>query len=430
MALILNPTKSLENLSPADAALEIQKGPVVVDVRNLGKSFRIPEHRIDSFKERAVHPFRRNPSRELKALEDISFQVHEGEFFGIVGLNGSGKSTLLKILGSIYRADRGRIQVAGRIAPFIELGVGFNPEMNAQDNIVLNAVMMGLSRQEAQQRVWPAIEFAGLDEFAELKLKNYSSGMMVRLAFSVMIQAEADIMLIDEVLAVGDASFQQKCEDVFHEMRAAGKTIILVTHDMNSVEKFCHRAMMIHDGKVSKEGSPQEVAEWYLRANFREEDERPGFHAGASEKGDDAHIVDAWLEDEQGQRVQNIEKDAPFSMNVTVEAIEDMPQPVFGFGVTDDAGYHVFGCSKRLSEEGEGEDRLLAGEKVTLSMEVNNILKPGRYFLSAQGFRDDSTNDMRMQVLRVLDWVIFGTGTGSGVVSLVDEVEVVRKGRD
>ncbi|MDQ2699937.1 MAG: ABC transporter ATP-binding protein, partial [Actinomycetota bacterium] len=254
----MEPVQSSENLSPAEVALEIQKRPVVVDVQGVDKSFRIPEHRVDSLKERAVHPFRRNPSRELQALRDINFQVHEGEFFGIVGLNGSGKSTLLKILGSIYRADQGRVRVAGRIAPFIELGVGFNPEMTARENIVLNAVMMGLSRQEAKSRVQPAIEFAGLDDFAELKLKNYSSGMMVRLAFSVMIQAEADIMLIDEVLAVGDASFQQKCEDVFHDMREAGKTIILVTHDMNSIEKFCHRAMMIHDGRVSKEGSPQD----------------------------------------------------------------------------------------------------------------------------------------------------------------------------
>ena len=422
----MNPVQPQENLSPAEAAREILRRPVVVDVQDVGKSFRIPEHRVDSFKERAVHPFRRNPSRELKALDGISFQVHEGEFFGIVGLNGSGKSTLLKILGSIYRADRGRIQVAGRIAPFIELGVGFNPEMTAHENIVLNAVMLGLSLKEARSRVQPVIEFAGLEDFAELKVKNYSSGMMVRLAFSVMVQAEADIMLIDEVLAVGDASFQQKCEDVFHDMREAGKTIILVTHDMNSVEKFCHRALMIHDGVVSKEGSPQEVAEWYLRANFREPDERPGFHAGASAEGDDAHIIDAWLEDEHGERVLNIGKRAPFRMNVIIEGLNEMPQPVFSFGVTDEAGLQVFGFSKRLSELDGGYDSLSPGERVQISVDVNNILKPGRYFLSARGFRDDALKDMRMQVLRAIDWVIFGTGIDSGAVSLVDEVEVTR----
>lgn len=426
MLLPLNPLQATENLFPAEIAREVAAGPVVVEVRDVGKTFRIPEHRVDSIKERAVHPFRGNPHRELKALEDISFDVHEGEFFGIVGLNGSGKSTLLKILGSIYRADRGRIRVAGRIAPFIELGVGFNPEMTAKENIVLNAVMMGLSRKEAENRVIPAIEFAGLEDFAELKLKNYSSGMMVRLAFSVMVQAEADIMLIDEVLAVGDASFQQKCEDVFHDMRAAGKTIILVTHDMNSVEKFCHRAMMIHEGTVSKMGTPQEVAEWYLRANFREKDDRPGFHPGASEEGDDAHIVDVWLEDGKGERVLNVEKNEPFSIHVTVEGIKDLPGPMFTFGITDEAGMQVFSFTENLAEGENAIEKLGAGEKIQFSANVNNILKPGRYFLSARAFRDGALNDIRMQVLRVLDWVIFGTGIEAGVVDLVDEVKVTR----
>ncbi|HTU15585.1 MAG TPA: ABC transporter ATP-binding protein [Solirubrobacterales bacterium] len=420
----MNPASSTDQQTPAEAAAEVLANPVVVEARGVGKTFRIPEHRIDSIKERAVHPFRRNPYRELHALDDVSFEVHKGEFFGIVGLNGSGKSTLLKILGSIYRADRGRIRVAGRIAPFIELGVGFNPEMTAYENIVLNAVMMGLSRQEASEIVEPVIEFAGLEEFASLKLKNYSSGMMVRLAFSVMVQAEADIMLIDEVLAVGDASFAQKCEDVFHEMRKAGKTIILVTHDMNAVEKFCHRAMMIHDGKVSTIGTPQDIAEWYMRANFREVDERPGFHAGGSEEGDDAHIVDAWLETPDGERVLNVEKHAPFRMCVIVEAIREMPGPVFGFGVTDEAGYQVFGYTRRLSED--GYESLAPGERVQISVDVDNILKPGRYYLSSRGYRDDGMHDMRMQVLRAIDWVIFGTAIEPGVVSLTDEIEVSR----
>ena len=175
------------------------------------KTFRIPAHRIDSLKERVVDPFAARDYRELQALRDVSFDVRRGEFFGIVGRNGSGKSTLLKILASIYRADSGTIRMAGRLAPFIELGVGFNPELTARENIVLNGVMMGLSRQEATGGLDAVLEFAELAEFVDLKLKNYSSGMLVRLAFSVMIQVDADILLIDEVLAVGDAAFQQKC---------------------------------------------------------------------------------------------------------------------------------------------------------------------------------------------------------------------------
>ena len=165
----------------------------------------------------------RGPSTaSCERCEDVSFDVHKGEFFGIVGRNGSGKSTLLKILASIYRADAGRVRMAGRVAPFIELGVGFNPELTARENGILNGVLMGLTMREARRRLDSVIEFAELEEFVDLKLKNYSSGMMVRFAFSIMVQADADVMLIDEVLAVGDAAFAQKCMDVFHEKRRAG----------------------------------------------------------------------------------------------------------------------------------------------------------------------------------------------------------------
>ena len=417
----MHPAQTSENQTVSEAAGGIEAGPVVVEVRDVSKTFRIPEHRVDSIKERMVHPFRRNPYRELDALQNISFDVHEGEFFGIVGLNGSGKSTLLKILGSIYRADSGRIRTAGRIAPFIELGVGFNPEMTAYENVVLNAVMLGLSRQEAKSIVPEVIEFAGLEEFVQLKLKNYSSGMMVRLAFSVMVRAEADIMLIDEVLAVGDASFQQKCGDVFHDMREAGKTIVLVTHDMGSIEKFCHRAMMIHDGEISLIGTPEEVAEWYMRANFRKEDERPGFHAGSSSEGDDAHLVEAWIEDESGARIENAEQGSPFRIGVVIEAIREIPSPILSFVVTDEAGVHIFGFDKRLSEEPGSPDGLKPGQRVQVLAEVQNLLRPGRYYLNGRAYRNDEMTDVSMQFMRALDFVVFGTETTPGAVSLVED---------
>ena len=185
--------------------------PLAIAVDDLHKSFRIPTHRIDSLKERLVRPFSARDYRELHALDGISFEIRKGEFFGIVGRNGSGKSTLLKLLASIYRADAGRIRMAGRLAPFIELGVGFNADLTARENVVLNGVMMGLTPKEMRRRLDAVLEFAELEEFVDLKLKNYSSGMMVRLAFSVMLEADADVLLIDEVLAVGDAAFQQKC---------------------------------------------------------------------------------------------------------------------------------------------------------------------------------------------------------------------------
>src|SRR4051812_37774920 len=209
-----------------------ETAPPVIQVEDLHKAFRIPKQRVDSLKERAVHPFASRDHRELRALDGVSFEIRKGEFFGIVGRNGSGKSTLLKLLASIYRADSGTIRLAGRLAPFIELGVGFNHELTARENVVLNGVMMGLTPKEVRERLDTVIEFAELEEFADLKLKNYSSGMLVRLAFSVMLQADADVLLIDEVLAVGDAAFQQKCQDAFHQMKAEAKTIVLVTHDM------------------------------------------------------------------------------------------------------------------------------------------------------------------------------------------------------
>src|SRR4051812_12234857 len=212
------------------------QAPVVIEARGVSKTFRVPDQRIDSLKERVTHPFAQIHHRDLRALRDVSFDVRRGEFFGIVGRNGSGKSTLLKILASIYAADRGTIRMAGQVAPFIELGVGFNPELAARENILLNGVLMGLSRREAARRHDAVLDFAELRPFADLKLKNYSSGMMVRLAFAIMVQADADVMLIDEVLAVGDAAFAQKCMDVFHERRRAGRTVVLVTHDMASVQ--------------------------------------------------------------------------------------------------------------------------------------------------------------------------------------------------
>ena len=190
-----------------------------------------------------------------EVLRGVSFDVCGGEFLGVVGRNGSGKWTLLKVLSSIYRADSGSVRMAGRLAPFIELGVGFNVELTARENVALNGVMMGLSRREAAGRLEAVLEFAELGEFVDLKLKNYSSGMLVRLAFAVMVEADADVMLIDEVLAVGDAAFAQKCMDVFRPSGAAGKTLVLVTHDMATVQGFCDRALVLDAGEVAMWGT-------------------------------------------------------------------------------------------------------------------------------------------------------------------------------
>src|SRR5215211_274869 len=240
---------------------------VVADT--VSKAFRLPHEQVSTLKERALHPLRRSTYERFDALKDVSFAVARGEFFGIVGRNGSGKSTLLKCLAGIYRADSGSIYVDGRVSTFIELGVGFNSDLAARDNVLINGVMLGLSPREALARYDSVLEFAELREFEDLKLKNYSSGMQVRLAFSVMIQVDADVLLIDEVLAVGDAAFQQKCFDVFNRLRDEGRTILFVTHDMGSVRRFCHRAMLLDRGEVRMIGDPVEVGSAYVDMNFR-----------------------------------------------------------------------------------------------------------------------------------------------------------------
>jgi ABC-type polysaccharide/polyol phosphate transport system ATPase subunit len=254
--------------SPASAPTQLSDPPLpALLIDGVSKRFSLPADRVQTLKERALHPVRSKERKNFTALEDISFHVEKGEFFGLVGRNGSGKSTLLKCIAGIYATDDGAIYHDGTISSFIELGVGFNPELPAFDNVVLNATLLGLDVDVARERFNEVMDFAELWEFENLKLRNYSSGMYVRLAFSVMLQIEADILLIDEVLAVGDASFQQKCFDQFDRMREEGKTIIFVSHGMDSIQRFCDRAVLINRGNLVAIGDTEEISEQYLKLN-------------------------------------------------------------------------------------------------------------------------------------------------------------------
>ena len=395
---------------------------MAIEVRDISKTFRLPDRKIDTLKERVVHPFRAVEYRELRALHGITFDVHKGEFFGIVGRNGSGKSTLLKILASIYRADSGRIRMAGRLAPFIELGVGINPELTARENVTLNGVMMGLGRREAKHRLDSVLDFAELQEFVDLKLKNYSSGMMVRLAFAVMVQADADVMLVDEVLAVGDAAFGQKCVDVFRAKRDAGKTIVLVTHDMATVQAFCDRAMLIHDGEQVVLGEPEDAALGYYRLNFGRSDaddrERP-----VSVPDVNVRLLDVWLSDADGQRVENLEQGTTFCLNVLAEARQPLNDVVFNFHCLNMDDDWVFAFSKAV-EEGDGEPAVIAtGERIRIVAELENPLVPGRYALECWISRSHEQGSMAVHILRLLDFFVYGTRTGGGNVLMTGEVE-------
>ena len=385
-----------------------------IQVEGLKKSFRIPTQRMDSLKERVLHPFAAREFRELKALDGVSFEIRQGEFFGIVGRNGSGKSTLLKLLASIYRADAGAIRIAGRLAPFIELGVGFNPDLSARQNVVLNGVMMGLTPEQARDRVDSVIAFAELDEFADLKLKNYSSGMLVRLGFSLMMEVDADILLIDEVLAVGDAAFQQKCADAFREMKAAGKTIVLVTHEMATVEEYCHRAMLIGDGHIAHLGEPEEVGRRYLRLNF----EGAGVAADLGEDSEDAEVrlIDARLVDADGERVNSVEHGEEIRIRVELEAKRDFD----GLGVAyllvngDGVGVGVL----RATIGGEEPRPIAAGERIEVDTTAPNLLGAGHYFVHC-GVNRVVEGGVALDVHNAIDFVVFGGDRG--LVSLPHE---------
>ena len=257
------PEPVAEPAPPEPSRLRALPTPAVVEVRNLRKTYRVPAQPVDTLKERILHPFRSRRASFVEALRDVSFDVHRGEFLGIVGANGCGKSTLLKILANVYAADSGTVRTAGRVAPFIELGVGLKPEFTARDNVVIGGVMMGLDPDEARARYEAVMDFAGLWDFTQLKLKNYSSGMQVRLAFSIMAQVDADILLIDEVLAVGDAEFRARCLARMKKLRSEGKTIVLVTHSMETIARECDRAIFLRDGVILAEGDPGEVARRY-----------------------------------------------------------------------------------------------------------------------------------------------------------------------
>jgi len=235
----------------------------MIDVSGVSKCFRLPHERRTTLKEHLLHPFDRTTYEVQQALDNVTFTVEEGEFFGIIGPNGSGKSTLLKILAGIYRQDRGTVRVRGRLSPFIELGVGFNPELSARDNVRINGTLLGLGKRELDERFDAIFEFAGLARFVDQKLKNFSSGMQVRLAYSIAIQVDFDVLLLDEVLAVGDADFQEKCFATFERLITDGKTIVLVTHDLPTISSYADRALVLDDGRPVLVGSPAEAIAAY-----------------------------------------------------------------------------------------------------------------------------------------------------------------------
>jgi lipopolysaccharide transport system ATP-binding protein len=251
-----------------------KKNEIAISVKNVSKTFKIPHEKITSLRGAVVSAYKKKGYEEFKALDDVSFEVKKGEFFGVIGRNGSGKSTLLKILAGIYQADKGKVKIHGMISPFLELGIGFNPELSGRDNIYLNATVLGMTKKQIDKKFDDIVKFSELERFIDQKLKNYSSGMQVRLAFSVSIHANREILLMDEVLAVGDSNFQSKCLEEFNKYRDMGRTVVIVTHDIAVVERYCDRAMLLRNGKIVKIGKADEVTTKYIKENMSDEERR------------------------------------------------------------------------------------------------------------------------------------------------------------
>jgi ABC-type polysaccharide/polyol phosphate transport system ATPase subunit len=399
-----------------------------ISVRNLSKTFRIPRENARTLKEKALHPVRTRIVDTLHAVDDVSVEIAEGEFFGIVGSNGSGKSTLLKCIAGIYETDAGELHIAGRLAPFIELGVGFNPELTATDNVIINAIMLGLTRKQALARFDDIVAFAELEDFMNLRLKNFSSGMHVRLAFAVAIQVDADILLIDEVLAVGDAAFQQKCFDEFARLKQAGKTIVFVTHDMSSVERFCDRAMLLDHGRIIDIGAPATIARHYTDVNFRAIREQveqfggPATMLGAPV----AQIRDVRFENDDGATVHETVQGDPLSIRLEVQFHAEVEDPVFTIGLRNAYRVTAFAVNSEVSHGPLG--RVAAGSTVVLRIRFENSLAPGRYLIVT------SVGHMEEEILRPYDVrediasiLVLATGSGGGVADLPHTVTITRE---
>ncbi|XAY08033.1 ABC transporter [Paraconexibacter sp. AEG42_29] len=394
---------------------------MVID--HVSKTFRLPHVQYSTLKERVLHPFRSTTYDELHALNDVDLTIKQGEFFGIVGRNGSGKSTLLKCLAGIYKPNQGSIQLNGRLSPFIELGVGFNPDLTARDNIVINAVMMGLSRKEAAESFDKVIAFAELEEFIDLKLKNYSSGMAVRLGFATAIQVSADVLLVDEVLAVGDAAFQQKCFEEFNRLKAEGRTVVFVTHDMSAVERYCDRAMLIERGDVLKIGEPHAISRAYNELNFgrlvHETDETGRY-------GDQraCEVRDAWFENEQGERTGEIAQYDRLTMCAQIRFHEQVVDPVIGFSVRNDVGHTFFITTTEWQNVPMGTFE--AGEDVIARVSVDAVMSPTKYTLTPSIARDGGADvlDVREDLAAVY---VHGTRVTGGLVDLPHQFVLERR---
>lgn len=330
-----------------------------ISVKNVSKTFIVPHEKISTLRGAFTSIFKKKGYDVLHALKDVSFEVKKGEFFGIIGRNGSGKSTLLKILAGVYTTNMGSIEINGAISPFLELGIGFNPELSGRDNIYLNATVLGMSEKEIDKKFNSIVAFSELERFIDQKLKNYSSGMQVRLAFSVSIHANRDILLMDEVLAVGDSNFQSKCLDEFNRYKEMGKTVILVSHDVGTIQRYCDRAMLLRNGEIVKIGNAEDVGNEYIYQNMVDEEERIlreknnaviNTEHQNEESGKMAKITRVEFLDKNGKIKNVFQTGDDIVVRIYYSTKHKIEKPVFGVAIHTQQDIHISGPNTKTSK--------------------------------------------------------------------------------
>jgi ABC-2 type transport system ATP-binding protein len=372
---------------------------VAIRVGDVSKNFRLPHERVGSVKSIFTHLVsyisNKRSYETQHALRDVSLEIKKGEFFGIVGRNGSGKSTLLKIIAGIYQPTKGGVMVNGKLVPFIELGVGFNPELTGRQNVYLNGALLGFSEKEIDGQYDDIVDFAELKQFMDQKLKNYSSGMQVRLAFSMAIRAKADILLIDEVLAVGDADFQRKCFDYFKKLKKQQKTVVFVSHNMDAIREFCDRAILIEKSRVTASGDTYEVANKYSQLFL--EKVQNGKVTSTLDSKDRSGKGWARVTAVKLDRQVLTDKDKELSFTVTIEAMHEHKNLMVGFAVKDPEG-HLFNGTNTW-ETHEDLPQLAVGETCRVTWTCPNIYEDGFYTIDVYVYGDgnemyDSVDDV------------------------------------
>ena len=360
---------------------------IALSLKKVSKDFVLPHEKQNSLKERVLS-FKKPTYEKLHVLKGIDVEIKKGEFFGIVGRNGSGKSTLLKIIGGIYQPTAGEVKVNGTLTPFIELGIGFNPDLTGRENVFLNGAILGLSRKEVKQKYDEIVNFAELEKFMDQKLKNYSSGMQVRLAFSIAIQAHNDILLIDEVLAVGDSNFQKKCFDVFKRIKKEGKTVVFVTHDMGAVQDFCDRAMLINDGNIVTIGKSGEVAHDYNELNIQKAKRQTGLPQNRDKNIFRPVEVSGISTEHDGKKTSLFRPNQYIDIVVEYTAHEDVTNSIMGITIKDLTGRPIIVTNTKAKHIKTGT--LKKDEKRRAIFRIENILSDGSYSVSPAVASEDA----------------------------------------